>query len=411
MTPLQEEKQIGAKAPLRVLSIAHTAVRRDAGRKRYEVLERKYHVDLTLLVPARWYENGQWIQADPPTGDLKTIISPIRLARAWRAGWYLHYYPRLASIIESVRPDIVHLWEEPWSVVAFHVTWLRNRRLRSMALVLEVDQNRNRDLPPPFETMRRYTLSHVDHLLGRHPDALAVARSHGYRGTGSIIEYGLDRTIFRPASRAEARHILGIDSFTLGYVGRLVPEKGLDDALMALAMCRCPINLKILGSGPDRARLDALCLKLGLKARVQFLPESNASGVARFMNAIDVLILLTRTTEHVREQFGRAIMEAQSCGVPVIGSTSGAIPDVVGRGGWIVKERDLAAIAACFEHVFTSRADWQSAAKAAYEQACRRFTFEVVTDALWLGLEAAVQSRRCLLADGSRTMPGSQRAT
>jgi glycosyltransferase involved in cell wall biosynthesis len=390
---------------LRVLSIAHTAVRRDAGRKRYKALARKYDIDLTLLVPARWYENGRWIDADPPQADIRTIISPIRFGRAGRAGWYLHYYPGLAAIVEALRPDVIHLWEEPWSVVAAHAVWLRNRRWRSTAIVLEVDQNIDRGLPPPFERMRRYTLRHTDHVLGRHPDALSVARSRGYSRAGSIIEYGLDHTVFRPGSREEARAAYALDGFTLGYVGRLVPEKGIDDALAALALCHRRISLLILGDGPDRARLMEMSRSLGITDRVRFYPPADAASVARFMNAIDALVLLTRTTSRVREQFGRVIMEAQACGVPVIGSTCGAIPDVIGQGGWIVPEGAPAAAAACFERVADHPEMRRLAAAAGREQACRRFTFDVVADALWLGLDAAVRSRRAMPAAADAAEP------
>ncbi len=64
-----------------------------------------------------------------------------------------------------------------------------------------------------------------------------------------------------------------------------------------------------------------------------------------FMNAIDVFVLPSRTTPRWKEQFGRVIIEAQACGTPVIGSDSGAIPEVVGKGGWIVPERDPPGLA------------------------------------------------------------------
>ena len=57
------------------------------------------------------------------------------------------------------------------------------------------------------------------------------------------------------------------------------------------------------------------------------------------MGAMDALVLMSETTPTWKEQFGRVIVEAQACGTPVIGSDSGAIPDVVGKGGWIVEER------------------------------------------------------------------------
>ena len=92
--------------------------------------------------------------------------------------------------------------------------------------------------------------------------------------------------------------------------------------------------------------LRKLVSELGIETRVHFLKsDKNAVGVARFMNGIDALILLSHTTPRFREQFGRVIMEAQGCGTPVIGSSCGSIPYVVGKGGWIVPEQQPEALA------------------------------------------------------------------
>ncbi len=64
------------------------------------------------------------------------------------------------------------------------------------------------------------------------------------------------------------------------------------------------------------------------------------------MNAVDVLALVSRTTPTWKEQFGRVIVEAHACATPVVGSDSGAIPEVVGEGGLIVPEGDVPAMAA-----------------------------------------------------------------
>jgi glycosyltransferase involved in cell wall biosynthesis len=72
------------------------------------------------------------------------------------------------------------------------------------------------------------------------------------------------------------------------------------------------------------------------------------------MNALDVLVLPSRTTESWKEQFGRVIIEAHACQTPVIGSSSGAIPDVVGAGGMVVPERDPSALAAAMMQMASS---------------------------------------------------------
>src|SRR5260221_14335510 len=62
---------------------------------------------------------------------------------------------------------------------------------------------------------------------------------------------------------------------------------------------------------------------------------------------IDALVLRSLTTPVWKEQFGRVLTEAMACGVPVVGSSSGAIPEVIGEAGLIFPEGDAAALAGC----------------------------------------------------------------
>jgi len=77
-----------------------------------------------------------------------------------------------------------------------------------------------------------------------------------------------------------------------------------------------------------------------------------------------------------REQFGRAIIESQSCGVPVIDILSGAIPDVIGKGGWVVSERDPKELAALFDRLSGAPDDILAKGQLGLENVATRFTYE-----------------------------------
>jgi glycosyltransferase involved in cell wall biosynthesis len=106
------------------------------------------------------------------------------------------------------------------------------------------------------------------------------------------------------------------------------------------------------------------------------------------------MILLTRTTSAVREQFGRVIVESQACGVPVIGSTGGAIPDVVGKGGWIIPERDSDALATLLDGLVGDPQQLLGRGAAARDNVMTRFTYEVVANALVSACQQAVDAKR-----------------
>ena len=137
------------------------------------------------------------------------------------------------------------------------------------ALVMEVDQNILKRLPPPFEAIRKHVLRRTDHVLSRSPDATAVVRARGYVGPVTPIGYGIDQATFVPCPSAPEGPP-NDDVFRIGYVGRLVEEKGLDDALDAIVRSVAPVSLAIMGEGPYESRLRQRVDELGLSGRVTF---------------------------------------------------------------------------------------------------------------------------------------------
>ena len=384
--------------PIRVLSIAHPAVSRERGRLRYYPLAARQDLDLHLVVPARWQEFGRKMIADPPNDPgLNVHVLPIRFPHAGPMSWYLHFYPGLNRLVSELRPDVIHLWEEPWSAVALQASFLKG----AAALVMEVDQNILKRLPPPFEWMRRHVIRRTDFVLARSPDAAAVVQAIGYRGPVRPIGYGVDRQTF-----ACRRSPLATQSRTtqlrIGYVGRIVEEKGLDDALDAIARTESRVTLAIMGEGPHEGRLHRRAAALGLADRVEMRGWGQPAEVASFLHSLDVLILLTRTTASVVEQFGRVIVEAQSCGIPVIGSSCGAIPSVVGAGGWIVPERSPEKLAALLDRIANDRDTLRAKAQLAQRNVSTRFTYEVVADDLATAWTEAAARRGGSEADTRR---------
>ena len=114
-----------------------------------------------------------------------------------------------------------------------------------------------------------------------------------------------------------------------------------------------------------------------------------------FLKSLDVLVLPSITILPLhREQFGRVLVEAMAAGVPVIGSSSGAIPEVVGDAGLIVPERDPTALAGAIERLLSEADVRQALAERGRQRVRTRFAWSAVaaqTDALF---RLAVAHRR-----------------
>ena len=128
----------------------------------------------------------------------------------------------------------------------------------------------------------------------RGDEALAVSRRCGFDGPAEFVMYGINTEVFFPRARPPAPQ--AARPFRLGYVGRLVPEKGLDDVLLALHQSPAAVELTMLGDGPERAGLLARAAALGLGGRVHLMEPRSPDGVAEFMSGLDALVLMSRTT-------------------------------------------------------------------------------------------------------------------
>jgi glycosyltransferase involved in cell wall biosynthesis len=124
----------------------------------------------------------------------------------------------------------------------------------------------------------------------------------------------------------------------------LVEGKGVHILLRAVAGLSSEWRLRILGSGPQRSQLEKLAAELGIAERVQFEEPIPSTQMPDYYSQLDALVLPSLTRPNWKEQFGRVLIEAMACGVPVVGSDSGEIPNVIGDAGLVFPEGDVQAL-------------------------------------------------------------------
>jgi glycosyltransferase involved in cell wall biosynthesis len=253
------------------------------------------------------------------------------------------YGRRLRSLLAGPW-DLVHCWEEPYILVGGQVAWWLSR---GTPLVYRTAQSLNKTYPIPFRWIERYAMrraagwicsgSLVAQTLGQRPGY--VDRPHVQ------IPLGVDVGCFRPddAARRTIRRRLGWDAEgepVVGYLGRFVPEKGLDVLLRALDQVAVPWRALFVGAGPAESGLRRWAEPQA--DRVRICTDVTHDQVPAYLNAMDVLCAPSQTTPTWKEQFGRMVIEAFASGVAFIGSDSGEIPHVVRDAGVIVGEADVA---------------------------------------------------------------------
>ncbi len=153
-------------------------------------------------------------------------------------------------------------------------------------------------------------------------------------------------------------------------MGQLIAHKGVDVAVRALAELPADVVLWLVGDGEQRAELEQLCRELGVADRVHFLGMQQF--VQPFMQAADVLVCPSRW----REAAGLVNLEAQACGLPVVASAIGGIPEYVedGCSGMLFPPEDHQRLAACLRSLRDNPALRQTMADEARRVAVERFS-------------------------------------
>ncbi len=376
---------------MRILAVSHPCVT-DVNQQFYAELEALGH-QVHIIMPSnfRTEYSGEAVQVvrwPAYTGGMETrrVGFPKSIP--------LHYYQSsLKQAIERYRPDVLFVEEEPYSVSAWQA-YFASRRL-SVKRVIYSAQNIMKNYPEPFRSMERYVLSRSDMAAVVSREVGEVLQNKGFQGELLPFPLGVDTMQFRPIPEEgkKLREELGLgNSFVVGYVGRFVEEKGMHtlmDALPHLAGSR--FKLLMVGNGPMLGELRQAQERY--PELLYIADQVTHRDVHRWMNAMDVLTLPSLTMPNWKEQFGRVIVEAMACGVPVLGSDSGEIPVLIGEtgGGWTFPEGNTAAFVQSLWHISGKPDEYKARSSNGYAAVHERFSKRALAKAFVERLEALLQ--------------------
>ena len=334
------------------------------------------HVAYTLDIP-RGGEVG------PPDFGTAHELAGIRV-RGDRQTWMA--YRGLIPLVKDLQPDLVHVLNEPWSLVVLQAVHARARHVVTHGAETLWDQG------SPFEAMARrhatrHNLRRTSGFVSWNSEGVASARRRGLPPASPTVVVSaelphLERFSQPERRRAAGRERWGFDQeFVVGFVGRLVAEKGLDCLLESWRAASLPDHARLVfvGQGPMETEIRAAA---AADARVRLIGPVPFEQVPTVMASLDALVLPSLTTRDNREQYGRVITEAMASGVPVIASDSGAIPEVVGDAGIIVSEGSTAELAATLRRVALDPAVHRMLAEAGLARAQTAFSPAVQAERL-----------------------------
>jgi len=356
---------------MRVWVVSHAYVA-TVNQDKLRVLAMLPGIELTLLAPAVWPAPFGQIRFETVDAPYRVVLS--RVLGGGRIGVYL-YRDGLREL-RRARPDVVHAELEPWSLAALQCV-LAARGLPVVLFTWENLEGPRRWLPRVVE---RLVLRRVAFVIAGNNQARARMLRRGVpSGRIAVIpQFGVDVARYASGEASRVRGGLALRSPVVGYVGRLVPEKGID--LLIDALEPLDASLLLVGDGPARPELEQR-LAAWPSGRAVLARAVDHAAVPDYLACLDTLVLPSRTTPSWAEQFGHVLIEAMAAGVAVIGSSSGAIPEVIGHAGLVFSEGDVDSLRQQLAWVLGDDAFRKTLVARGRERVRQRYTHAVIAAA------------------------------
>ena len=242
----------------------------------------------------------------------------------------------LRSLMRDIHPNLLHIVSDPWTPTA------------------QAGASAARDLKIPYVLVGTSSIGGAKGITAKWQSDRVRDGAVALAGT---VQSALDHLAKGPQSKPTAVIPSGgiaipvhweprpePSPMVFGIVGRLLPERGIDVLLDALAATYGDWRLRIIGTGPSQQALEEQAQRLGLSSRIEWLGSVPRESLPRFWGTVDVALAPSRSTATWVEPTGGIILQAMAHGVAPVVSRCGALPDIVGEGGLIIDEGDAPAL-------------------------------------------------------------------
>lgn len=288
------------------------------------------------------------------------------------------------TLLTDVRPDVVQIEEEPGTQAAAMAS-REAERLGIPSIIFSWDS-----LPHDrgyFERRRhRATMARVAGAIGGN--SLAAAQLTAAAPGVPVLTLPQTGVVPPTSLIREPKRELA-----MAFVGRFIPERGTDLLLRTCGQLIGPWTLDLIGTGPEQEALEALAQRLGLSARLRWLGTWSRAQVAAHWSEVDCLVVPSRKLPDWLEPHSPVLLDAMAHGVAVVVTDAGALPELAGEGGIVVRSEEDLLIA--LQELITSPDRRTALGRAGRQRVLDRYVDRAIaraTDSFWRELLARQSS-------------------
>ena len=323
--------------------------------------------------------------------DFDTQAGPLlrRLINAAGTRW-LEREPRILPFHERLRGfDVLQSWElfTDWSAEALRA---HERFGTPLAVMVWDNVPFNMERNPERRAMKERVAAGADLFVVHTQRSRRMLDVEGVpAGRIAFIKPGVDTNAFCPGPSKRDEFGLDDEDFVILFVGWFLPRKGIDFLLLALrellhdsSVEPRRLKLMMVGSGPGRERVERLMDRLDVREACVFAGSLPYGRMRDAFRSADCFVLPSIATPTWQEQFGMALIEAMACGTPVVTTSSGAIPEIVGDCGLLCQPDDFVSLHAALRRLALEPSLRNDLAEAGRARALERFGLQRFADEL-----------------------------
>ncbi|MCL2705813.1 MAG: glycosyltransferase family 4 protein [Spirochaetaceae bacterium] len=339
---------------MRILIAAHALVIKEYQKFIDYIVQEKN--DVLLITPAKYKESGKDVCVDYNISNYKHIAVDTILGKEGKQHLFFYLLNKyVKDEIKKFNPEILYLYEEPCSTVTRQFIRAIKKLVRNIKIVLWTSDNVNRNYIKEkgwfdprgywFTLNQRYSYLNSDGIIATTRDSLSVLREKKYpkKIFLSSTHFINSEIFFSHSSLQGIKNEKEKNIFYLGYIGRFVKYKNIEVVIKAMNVVAEKIdNIKLIliGEGPEKENYISLVNEYSLENKIEITPFVKYNKIPEILNSFSLFILPSSDYNGVSEKFGRVVIEAMSCGVPVIVSDQGYLPVLAENAGTVFKADD-----------------------------------------------------------------------
>lgn len=365
---------------MNILVISHTYIA-SINRDKWKVLANQHpDISLTVLIPRSWPTHMFHHHAENLEQENLSNCTFIALNTVRPGNELLYGYKFLAllSLLKKINPDVIHVEQGAHAYSYFQaMVCAKLLRLKSKFCFftwINWEQKHSWKYNLGWKFIEWFTRRHTNGIIaGNHDAAKLLKKNYPTLPIAVLPQLGVNTQIFTPAFK-ETNHIIG-------YIGRLVEEKGIMHLLKAFEQLH-PLfpswQLLIVGSGSHKKTLIDFVATHHLASYVDFFDPVPHEKIATLLKSIGILVLPSYDTPSWKEQFGHVLIEAMACKIPVIGSTGGEIPNVVQNAGLVFDQTNVTQLKNCLEKLMSRDEERKVVGEQGYHKVNQEFTHDSI---------------------------------